>query len=94
MVRNLVLGVLVATAAFGCATSSTQKSAADSRAANLKSAAATDTHCVADTASRIKRTADKPCGATPGTTYTQQDLETTGRLNTAEALKQLDPRIQ
>ena len=94
MVRNWVLGVLVATAAFGCATSTAPKSAADSRAANLKSAPAADAHCVADTASRIKRTADKPCGATPGTTYTQQELENTGRIDTAEALKQLDPRIQ
>ncbi len=94
MARNLFLGVLVAAAAVGCATTTSQQSAADSRAGNMQAAAAVDTHCVADTASRIKRPADKPCGATPGTTYTQRDLENTGRIDTAEALKQLDPRIQ
>lgn len=92
MVRNLILGVLVAAATFGCATATSQKSAADSRAANVK--AAPQPQCVVDTSSRIKRPPDKPCSATPGTTYTQQDIENTGRLNTAEALRQLDPRIQ
>ena len=92
MARNLILGVIVAVAAFGCAT--TQKSPADSRVANLKSAASPDEHCVVDTASRIKRSADKPCSATPGTSYTHQELEDTGRFDAADALKQLDPRVQ
>jgi hypothetical protein len=92
MARNLILGVIVAVAAFGCA--STQKSPADSRAANLNSAKSPDVSCVVDTASRIKRPADKPCSATPGTSYTHQELEDTGRLDAADALKQLDPRIQ
>ena len=92
MARNWILGVIVAAAAFGCTT--TQNSPADSRAANLKSAASPDMHCVVDTASRIKRPADKPCSATPGTSYSHQELEDTGRLDAGDALRQLDPRIQ
>jgi len=92
MVRNSILGVLVAVAAFGCATS--QHSPADSRVANAKPATSPDSHCVVDTASRIKRPADKACGATPGTSYSQEEMQNTGRIDTAEALKQLDPRIQ
>ena len=92
MARNSILGVIVAIAVFGCATA--QKSPADSRVANLKPASSPDEHCVVDTASRIKRPADKPCSATPGTSYTHQELETTGRLDAADALRQLDPRIQ
>jgi hypothetical protein len=94
MARNLILGVIVAVAAFGCATSTSQRSPADSRAANLKSAQAPEMKCAADTASRIKRSADQPCGATPGTTYSQRELEDTGRLDAGDALRQLDPRNQ
>jgi hypothetical protein len=98
MARNSILGNLilclgVATATFGCATAPSP-SVADSRAGNLKSAASPDSHCVVDTASRIKRPADKACSATPGTSYSQQELESTGRIDTSDALKQLDPRIQ
>lgn len=92
MARSLILGVIVAVAAFGCATA--PRSPADSRVANLKSARDPDMHCVVDTASRIQRPADKACSATPGTTYSHQELESTGRFDAADALRQLDPRIQ
>lgn len=96
MARNLILGVLVAVAAFGCATSTSQKSSADSRAEknSLQAAAAAKENCVRDTGSRIKRPDDRPCGAQPGSTYTQQQIESTGRIDTADALRQLDPRLQ
>ena len=91
---NLFLCLGVAAATVGCATSSHSPSVADSRAGNLKAAASPDSHCVVDTASRIQRPADKACSATPGTSYSQQELESTGRINTGDALRQLDPRIQ
>jgi hypothetical protein len=94
MARNLILGVLVAVAAFGCATATSQRSPADSRVANAKPATSPDSHCVVDTASRIKRPADRLCSATPGTTYSQQEIQDTGRIDVADALRQLDPRIQ
>ncbi|MEJ0038893.1 MAG: hypothetical protein WDO68_22975 [Gammaproteobacteria bacterium] len=94
MARNLILGVLVAAAAFGCATP--QKSPTDASAAkhSIKSAAASDPTCVRDTGSRIKRTDDKPCINEPGSTHSQQELEDTGRIDLGEALRQIDPRIQ
>ncbi len=92
MARHLILGVIVAVVASGCAAA--QRSPADSRVANLKSAKDPDMHCVVDTASRIKRPADKPCSATPGTSYSHQELEDTGRIDAGDALRQLDPRIQ
>ena len=94
MARNLILGVLVAAAAFGCAT--TQKSPADASAAagSIKSASLAEQHCVRDTGSHIKRADDKPCSNQPGTSHSSQELEDTGRIDTADALRQLDPRIQ
>lgn len=95
MARNLILGVLVAAAACGCATSS-QSSPADTRAAKNSleaTAPVVDPYCARDTGSRIERPDDKACGAEPGRTYTQQELEDTGRLDVGEALRQLDPRI-
>jgi hypothetical protein len=94
MARNLILGAIVAIAAFGCATSTSPPSAADSRAGNLKSAKAAEMKCAAETSSRIKRSPDQPCPATPSTTYSQKELESTGRNDTGDALRQLDPRIQ
>lgn len=95
MARNLVFGVLVAAAVMGCATSS-QKSPADSRAAqnSLQTAsAAVDRHCAHDTGTRIKQPPDK-CVTQPSRTYTQKELEDTGRIDVADALRQLDPSIQ
>ena len=96
MTRTLLLGMLVAVATFGCATT-TRNSPADTRAArnSLESSAErVDPMCVRDTGSRIKRTGDyKPCVAQPGTTYTQDQLDQTGRLDVAEALRYLDPRF-
>ena len=94
MSRNLILGAIVAIATVGCASSSSPPSAADSRAGNLKAAQAPQMKCAAETASRIKRSADQPCSATPSTTYSQKELESTGRTDTSDALRQLDPRIQ
>jgi hypothetical protein len=94
MSRNFILVLVLAAATFGCATASHTPSVADSRAGNLKAAASPDSHCVVETASRIQRPADKACSATPGTSYSQQELESTGRISTGDALRQLDPRIQ
>jgi hypothetical protein len=93
MNRNYVLGALVALASFGCATTHTtaDSSTAGQKADKMAAAAATD-HCVKDTGSYIKRP-DRHCDR-PGTSYSQQELEDTGRISTGEALKQLDPRIQ
>jgi hypothetical protein len=88
MNRNCILGVLVAVATFGCATTQ-RSSTADTR----KSVAAATPHCVQDTGSFIKRP-NQQCSNRPGTSYSQQELQDTGRISTSEALRELDPRIQ
>jgi hypothetical protein len=95
MSRNWILGVLVATATFGCATAQ-KPDTADSRATSDKTvtaAALAEKHCVKDTGSYIKRP-EKDCLNQPGVSYSNQELQDTGRIETADALKQLDPRIQ
>jgi hypothetical protein len=94
-IRTLILGVLVAAASVGCAT--TQNSPADTRAASNSldaSAARVDPTCVKDTGTRIKRSENQPCSTQPGRTYTQRELQDTGRFDMAEALRTLDPRLQ
>ena len=94
MARNLILGALVAVAAFGCATSPSQKSSADTHADKKSLQATANETCVRDTGTRIKRPDDRLCNGLPGSTYTEEQIENTGRLDTADALRQLDPRIQ
>ena len=93
MSRNWILGVLVAAATFGCAT--TQNPTVDSANKSLAVAAgsAASQHCVKDTGSYIKRP-EQNCANVPGASYSNQDLQDTGELNTVDALRQLDPRIQ
>jgi hypothetical protein len=94
MNRNYVLGALVALASFGCATPhTTADSRVASKGADKMASAAAAEHCVKDTGSYIKRP-DRQCNNNAGTSYSQQELEDTGRISTADALKQLDPRIQ
>ncbi len=94
MSRNLILGVLVAAATFGCATAP-KPTTADARTTSTSTdkAAAVPEHCVKDTGSYIKRT-DRQCANVPGTSYSQQEIQDTGQLSTDDALRQLDPRIQ
>lgn len=50
--------------------------------------------CPPPTASRVRRKADEcPKGAQQMSTYTQEDLQRTGEINNAEALRKLDPRF-
>jgi hypothetical protein len=92
MTRNLILGVLVAAATFGCATP--QNSALDTEAAkSMKAASLARQHCIRDTGSRIERK-DDGCSNQPGSSYSQDELQNTGRIDTADALRQLDPRLQ
>jgi hypothetical protein len=55
-------------------------------------AAAAAPNCVKDTGSRIQARDDK-CANVPGSAYSQTDLERTGEIDTAAALRKLDPRI-
>jgi hypothetical protein len=94
MTRTLILGALVAMATVGCAT--TQNAPADTRAAsNSLDAQKIDRMCIKDTGTRIKRPeGDKSCVMQPGRTYSQRELEDTGRIDVADALRALDPSLQ
>jgi hypothetical protein len=48
--------------------------------------------CVHDTGTRIKR-APGECTAADGRSYTKQDVDLTGKTNSAGALRVLDPSI-
>jgi hypothetical protein len=49
--------------------------------------------CVRDTGSRIKRRETKICNGQPGRSYDRDDLDSTGAIDTADALRRLDPSI-
>jgi hypothetical protein len=95
MARNLILGVLVAAVTFGCATTQNTPSSADAKADNAagKGTSVANLHCPRDTGSRIARPDDN-CRNLPGSSYSGQELQDTGELETADALRKLDPRIQ
>jgi hypothetical protein len=59
-----------------------------------KPEAVADTGCVRESGTRLRRRADaNGCNGQPGTSYTRDDLLTTGGSNTADALKMLDTRL-
>jgi hypothetical protein len=50
--------------------------------------------CIRDTGTRITERDHRTCLNVPGSSYTQDDLNSTGQTNTAAALRQLDPRLR
>ena len=55
--------------------------------------AANQPQCVKDTGTRIQDP-NRKCVGQPGASYTQGDIQQTGEIQTGEALKKLDPRLQ
>ena len=56
-----------------------------------------DRFCLQETGSRMvarqNAKGQKRCGSTPGRSYTRSDLDRTGHVDLAEALRALDPAI-
>src|SRR5687767_10167521 len=92
-----ILVTAVVAAAAGCATSSSPADAARI-AADASKPTTFDKACVQDTGSRIKPAKGDETKAAncmqPGSTYSKEELERTGEIDTGRALRQLDPRIQ
>jgi hypothetical protein len=89
MKRTLALGMLTALLAAACATTSPPE---ERKVAANAAGQKTDVACVNETGSRIKQ---KPGECiSNGRTYSQEELERTGSIDTAEALRRLDPSIQ
>ena len=52
-----------------------------------------DRRCIQETGTRIKRRDSKGCLAVNGSSYSREDLESTGSVNISDALQRLDPSI-
>ncbi len=50
--------------------------------------------CASTTGTRIKPKPPNRCNQSNVTTYTQEELQRTGEIDTGKALQQLDPRFQ
>ena len=85
MLRTLFICAVVSASAMGC---SAPQPRPDTRAA----AATTAQPCSQPTASRIPTKPDE-CSATPGRTYSEEDVQRTGQQNVGDALRMLDPSV-
>jgi hypothetical protein len=98
MTRLLLASALLAFAGAASA----QSFEADSKVqAEAKADAEVERYCIKETGTRIKQAAraesDKSrrdCVAGGGRVYTRSDIETTGRVDLADALRALDPSIR
>jgi hypothetical protein len=90
MTEALILSVCVAALAAGCATS--PKPTDSTTASAVDKAPLANVQCVRETGSYIKRK-DEKCNDVAGRSYSNDDLQTTGEINTADALKKLDPSL-
>jgi len=48
--------------------------------------------CLTETGSRIKRSPEQPCISAPGQVLSREDLDRTGAVNTADAVRKLVPQ--
>jgi len=55
-------------------------------------AAAQDTGCVRDTGTRLKHRDRKGCTGAPGESFSREDIDRTGAVDTADAIRKLSPR--
>lgn len=103
MNRLLPAIALLALAGAASAQSTTDASAnAESKLqAEAKADAKVDRYCIQETGTRIKATGKantdaqrKACTAGRGRVYTRQDIDATGRVDLADALRALDPSIR
>lgn len=83
MPRSVLFGLLIAAMTAGCAVTPATRYA--------ESAPSTMNHCLA-TGSRIA-SGNGECSSVPGRSYSKADLDRTGALTTAEALRMLDPAL-
>jgi hypothetical protein len=87
--RVLGLGAVAALLAAGCATAPPGEAKLAASAPKAKADA--KEFCVRDTGSRIKPSKDQCMQS--GRTYTREDLDNTGAIDAADALRRLDPRL-
>lgn len=102
--KNLSLALLLSLSAFTAQASTSDAPAAQPQVAAeettvispdaaVQPMADAKANCIRDTGSRIKRRDDKACNGLPGRSYDRKDLAGSGGINTADALRRLDPSI-
>jgi hypothetical protein len=95
LIPSLLLPAALAWSAMTFAADpATPKAAPDAKTA-AATKASTDkiaTECASNTGTRLK-VAKGRCNPAKVTVYTQDEIQSTGKIDTGEALKQLDPRF-
>jgi hypothetical protein len=86
MLKTLIICAVASASIMAC--TSTAQPRPDAKTA----AAATNRACSQATASRIPVRPGE-CSATPGRTYSGEDVERTGQTNVGDALQMMDPSI-
>ena len=51
-----------------------------------------DNGCVRETGTRLKRRDQRGCTGSPGQSYSRADIDATGAVDTADAIRKLSPR--
>ena len=82
MLKPTLIGACLAALLAGCAT----------HAPGDQRVVANNPDCVQSTGTRIEDASGK-CVNVPGSSYTQQDLQRTGEIDTGAALRKMDPRF-
>ncbi len=101
MIRLLLATALLAFAGAASAQSTVDATADTKIQAEAKADAKVDRYCIRETGTRIQpaRRANseadqKACTAGRGRVYTRQDIDATGRVDLADALRAMDPSIR
>ena len=85
MLKTLVICAVASASVVGCSSTAPRGDA--------KTASAAEVHpCVLQTASRIPARPEE-CSASPGRSYSENDVERTGKTQAGDALPLLDPSI-
>lgn len=99
---RLLLAASFGVASFGLSAQDTDRGAPDQAvadAATLEQVEAADPaelDCIRDTGTRIKprRSESEDCLNLPGRSYSRKEIERTGHIDLAQALRSLDPSIR
>jgi hypothetical protein len=84
MFRTLLICAVVSASALGCSTTPQPRP--------VTQAAATSSRlCSVSTGSHLPK--PNECGASPGRSYSEEDIQRTGQTNVGDALGMLDPSI-
>jgi len=89
MLKPLLAVSCLAAAALGLGACATHSVPASARTAQNTPG---DPNCVQHTGTRFQQP-DGTCRNVPGSSYTQEDIQRTGELDTARALQKLDTRF-